>query len=369
MGKPIVQKMIALFVKWLNKETPLSDYPMCDFDRIRYEIRLCDVLLVEGRSRVSEVIKSVTQSAWSHTALYIGRINEIENKNLRSRVREFYNCKDDEQLIVESILGKGSIISPLRVYEKDHIRICRPTGLSRHDAQKVIGFTIGKLGRDYDIRQTFDLFRILYPWSILPRKWRSTLFRRNPSETTREICSSLIADAFNCVHFPILPYFKHDLEEGTKLFKRNPRLYTPRDFDYSPFFEIIKYPILEITEHALYHHLPWENDSYSNDEGDILNFNEAKEKSKSIIPTIKLPNEQNKQTDNNKETVDEIIPDMPSKRTKKYSKSSDNNKSAAKTTLEDKLKAEDKKQKGLFRNFRIKKKEKHNEQTATTKNS
>ena len=366
MGKPIVHNIVNLFVKWLNKETPLSDYAACDFDRICYEIRLCDVLLIEGRSRVSEVIKSVTQSAWSHSALYIGRISDIENENLRNRIREFYPGKDDEQLMIESLLGQGSVISPIKNYANDHVRICRPTGLSRHDAQKVIGYAIGKLGRDYDIRQTFDLFRLLYPWSILPRKWRSTIFQRNPSETTREICSSLIADAFNCVHFPILPYFKHDAEKGTKLFKRNPRLYTPRDFDYSPFFEIIKYPILEITEHALYHHLPWESDSYSNDEGDIVKFNEVKEQKDNIkvtLPTIKLPTEQNHYDDKPStsppetltETTEASTSDIPAKLATKHSPL------AKKKSTDKTIKKEDKKSKKLFLGFKMKKKEKNSE--------
>jgi hypothetical protein len=27
---------------------------------------------------------------------------------------------------------------------------------------------------------------------------------------------------------------------------RNPKLFVPADFDYSPFFEIVKYPIIEL---------------------------------------------------------------------------------------------------------------------------
>lgn len=259
MAGTLIDRITKHFINLLNKERPVDEYPKCDFDRICYEIRPCDVLLVEGRSRVSDIICMVTQSAWSHAALYIGRIHDISNPILRDRVREFYHGPDDEQLIIESLLGKGTIITSIESYKNDHIRICRPSGISRGDAQKVIGFAIGRLGRDYDVRQTFDLFRLLYPWSILPRRWRSSLFRNNKSETTREICSSLIAEAFSSVHFPILPHFKRDENNNLRITKRNPKLYTPRDFDYSPFFEIIKYPILEITEKALYHHLPWED--------------------------------------------------------------------------------------------------------------
>lgn len=251
------EKTVQLLVRWLNRERSPVEIPLCDYDKLRYELRLCDVLLVEGRSRVSEVIKAVTQSAWSHAALYIGRIHDIENPLLRERVHQLYPEHGDEQLLIESILGKGTIVTPLSHYKHDHLRICRPKGIARQDTQRVIGFAIGRLGREYDIRLTFDLFRFLLPWSILPRKWRSTLFSQNISETTREICSSLLAETFASIHFPVLPFIKKTQDKGFQLFPRNPRLFTPRDFDYSPYFEIIKYPIFELSEHGLYRHLPW----------------------------------------------------------------------------------------------------------------
>ena len=64
---------------WLVHEDELDTPSLCDFDRLSFEIRPCDVLLIEGRSRVSNVIKSITHSPWTHSALYIGRIHEIEN--------------------------------------------------------------------------------------------------------------------------------------------------------------------------------------------------------------------------------------------------------------------------------------------------
>ena len=56
-------------VAWLTREPPTEGSFYCDFDRIRFEIRPADVLLVEGRTRVSDVIKTITQSPWSHSAL------------------------------------------------------------------------------------------------------------------------------------------------------------------------------------------------------------------------------------------------------------------------------------------------------------
>ncbi len=74
-------------VGWLIDRAANVAPPLCDFDRIRYEIRPCDVMLVEGRSRVSEIIRTVTQSPWSHSALYIGRIHDIDDGELREKIR------------------------------------------------------------------------------------------------------------------------------------------------------------------------------------------------------------------------------------------------------------------------------------------
>ncbi len=51
---------------WLLQEAPASASPRCDFDRLRFELRPGDVILVEGRSRIGDVIKLVTQSPWTH---------------------------------------------------------------------------------------------------------------------------------------------------------------------------------------------------------------------------------------------------------------------------------------------------------------
>ena len=41
-------------------------------ERSAASIRKGDVMLVDGDQRVSEVIKYLTQSSWSHAALYVG---------------------------------------------------------------------------------------------------------------------------------------------------------------------------------------------------------------------------------------------------------------------------------------------------------
>jgi hypothetical protein len=41
-------------------------------DVLRAVLRPADVLLVEGNTRISTAIKHLTQSTWSHAALYVG---------------------------------------------------------------------------------------------------------------------------------------------------------------------------------------------------------------------------------------------------------------------------------------------------------
>lgn len=260
-----------LFIKWLTQELPPEGMPMCDFERIRYEVRPCDVLLVEGRSRVSEVIKIITQSSWSHSALYLGRIHDIEDEALRNKALQYFDGSPDTQLLIEGVMGKGIVITPLSYYKEDHIRICRPRGLSPTDAQQVINHSIDWLGSEYHVQQILDLARFMFPWTIMPRKWRSVLFSQNAGDSTRTVCSTMIAEAFHEVEFPILPHVQAHEEKGIELIQRNPRLFTPRDFDYSPYFEIIKYPFVQFDSHAPYKNLPWNREgAMSNDAGGIV---------------------------------------------------------------------------------------------------
>ncbi len=256
-------------VGWLVTEHPPTGMPLFDFPRMRGEIRPGDVLLVEGCSRVSRIIKAVTQSAWTHSALYIGRLHDIEDPRLRERLKQFHDGDPGEQLVVEGLMDQGTIISPLAKYQTLHTRICRPRGLSHHDAQRVIGYAIEQLGAGYNVRQLIDLARFLLPYGFLPRRWRSSLFEHNAGDPTRNVCSSMLATAFASVHFPIMPVVHRQEDGSLKLFKRNFKLYTPRDFDYSPYFDIIKYPLLDCDDVTFYRRLPWDDQGViCNDESD-----------------------------------------------------------------------------------------------------
>lgn len=244
---------------WLNHERRPATFPLCDFAKLSYGVRPGDVVLVEGRSRVSDVIRVITQSRWSHSALYVGRLHDIQEQQFREKLQKHYPASPDQQLVIEGILGKGMIVTPLNEYANDNLRVCRPSTLSAQDSQNVINYAIDKLGIGYNMRQLFDLARFIFPWRVLPRRWRSSLFTRNPDTVTKTVCSSMIAEAFYSVKYPILPAFRQQ-EEGIELVPRNTRLYTPADFDYSPYFDIKKYPFMGTTTSSPYRNLPWNTD-------------------------------------------------------------------------------------------------------------
>ena len=67
------EAVIRFAVRLLTK--PLKRYTLVypnDLAELKRQIRKGDVILVEGNERISEVIKYLTQSSWSHSALYVG---------------------------------------------------------------------------------------------------------------------------------------------------------------------------------------------------------------------------------------------------------------------------------------------------------
>ncbi len=245
-------------VGWLTYEGDNPKIPLSDFEKLRYELRPGDVLLVEGRSNVSDIIKAVTQSIWTHSFLYIGRLHDIDDPDVRKRIEKFCSCPPDEQLVIESLLGHGTIVTCLDKYRCEHLRICRPKGLTRKDAQQVLNYATYQLGTDYNVRYVMDLARFMFPYWWIPKRWVSTLFEHNAGRPTKTVCSVMMAEAFASVHFPIRPVLHQDEHGNLTLFRRNTRMITPSDFDHSPYFEIIKYPLLDLDDLAVYRKLPWD---------------------------------------------------------------------------------------------------------------
>lgn len=288
MALSLYNKLYDSFINWLTSEPPPVESPPCDFNRLKYEVRPGDVILVEGRSRVSKVIRIITQSPWTHAAIYIGRLHDIEDPYLRKIVATHMKKRENLRLVIEGLPGQGIVVAPLSTYRHHHIRICRPIGLTPTDAELVIAFVIKSLGMPYNVRHLLDLARFLLPWSILPRRWGSTLFRTSNGEPDSGICTSLIAEAYTAVKFPILPFLKVDQEVGFELIHRNPHLFTPKDFDYSPYFEIIKYPLFDPNEPLPYYRrLPWAKEGILHqDQGIVSSQHEVVQKRKKFLANL-----------------------------------------------------------------------------------
>lgn len=247
-------------VGWLVSSPESHKLSPNDFGVIAKRIQPGDVLLVEGGTRIGQIIKNITRSAWSHSAICIGPLNEIDELSLREKIHQHYSGPDNVPLLIEAEIDRGTIVTPLSFYEGFHVRIARPIGLSELDAKKISVYMIDRLGNSYDVKQLLDLARFLLPWwSLVPRNWHSSLFEKNAGVATRNVCSSLIAEAFQSVKFPVMPLIERSADGRLHFYQRNPKLYTPRDFDYSPFFKILKYPLLSETPSGYYKAIKWKD--------------------------------------------------------------------------------------------------------------
>ena len=271
LGTYLVRKLGNYLLKDI---TPSRSY-LCDFSRICHEVRTADVLLIEGRNRISHIVQRVTQSPWSHAVLYIGRLYNIDDPLLREFVQHHYKGPLTEALIVEAMIGQGTIIVPISKYKHEHIRLCRPTGLAHMDAQKVIAYAVNSIGRKYSIRHFFDLGRFILASKFIPRGWNSSLFKGSSGKAKQDICSAMIAKAFASVKFPILPLIRENDKRDLEMIHRNPKLYTPSDFDYSPYFDIIKYPMMPVSGYSIYRQLPWQDSLMSNDDHGVAPSDEG----------------------------------------------------------------------------------------------
>ncbi len=205
-----------------------------------------DVLLIEGNTRIASIIKYLTQSTWSHSVIYIGEgMLPPDPETGEARV------------LIEALAYEGVIAAPLSKYAKFNTRICRAVGLNAAERRKVVDFAVSYLGRQYDLRYIFDLIRFLIPYPPVPVSMRRKMLAFGHGDPTRAICSTMIAAAFHSIHYPILPdkalssqsdKVPYDVSPYVKsevLSLRHDGLFTPRDFDISPFFKVVK-PSIEM---------------------------------------------------------------------------------------------------------------------------
>ena len=219
---------------------------------IRKALQPGDIVLVEGNSRLSAIIKYLTQSTWSHAALYVG-------------ARPGDNTPDGEpNVLLEAEADTGVVTVPLSKYFGFNIRICRPVGLDDRGKKTIVDYALARIGKQYDTKQIVDLARYLFPYPPVPIWFRRRMLAIGSGDPTKAICSTLIAESFASIRYPILPesvsingktYVVAPYVKSENDHIRKHGLYTPRDFDISPFFSIVKPTIVAGFD---YHTVAWE---------------------------------------------------------------------------------------------------------------
>jgi hypothetical protein len=285
----IARKLSQFAIAQLTK--PLARYTLVipnDLAALKRDLRKGDVILIEGNERISECIKYLTQSSWSHSCLYVGDEPLKRDAQLRRELLAKYG-DEAHHMVIEALVESGVVLTPINNYAKFNLRICRPYGLSAADQREVIDYALANVGRRYDFKNVFDLMRYFLPVHLVPARWRHQALHFGSGDPTRVICSSMIADCFMRIRFPIVPRYEPFPEGFDPIqkvagllgrFSRNhhhapgllrmvsPTLITPRDFDLSPYFAIIKYNVIENSRFD-YHKLLWVEEGEAAAPGDF----------------------------------------------------------------------------------------------------
>ena len=236
------QSLGGYLAGYLNRpKRGYKQFSVSDPEKLASVIRPCDVLLIEGDRRLSSAIKYLTQSTWSHTAIYVGDALGKGNDPYTSPT------------LIEADVKQGVIAVPLSKFGALNTRICRPVGLLHEDVKTVVDYVTSRIGMSYDLKNVFDLLRYLVSTPPVPVPWRRRMLALGSGDPTRAICSTLVAQAFQQVRYPILPRIEEMTDEERERFGytvneihhiRHYSLFAPRDFDLSPYFEVVK-PTIE----------------------------------------------------------------------------------------------------------------------------
>ena len=215
----LLQLIGTQLAKYLTKEHIYEDhYLRISIDDIKSALEPGDIVLVEGQSRVSNAIQFITNSNWSHAAIFIGEAGSLSH------------C------LIEVKAVDGCIFTDIDVYMHHNLRICRPVFLNNKKRKIIIDYLVKKVDSKCDLKNIIDLIRYVFPTPPVPKKLRRNLIGIGAGDPTKAICSTLIAEAFKEIGHPILPS-KNKLKS---IVLRHPTYCLPKDFDISPFFQIIK---------------------------------------------------------------------------------------------------------------------------------
>jgi hypothetical protein len=177
-----------------------------------------DVLLTDGNTRVAALVKRITRSTWSHVSMYVGPLEE----------------GPDPLCIVEADIAAGVRSVRLSELKGLHVRVLRPTGLNELDRRRLADWVVSRIGGEYDLA---------HAWALVGKLLRLPLASRLPvppttmaQSATRFVCSTLVAQAFVLVGYPITPVQIGVRHPGAA----DHRYVTPRDFESASVFEVVR---------------------------------------------------------------------------------------------------------------------------------
>lgn len=175
-----------------------------------------DVLLSDGNTRAAAIVRRVTGSPWSHVSMYVGPLE----------------VAPDPRCIVEADVAAGVQAVRLSALKGLHVRVLRPTGLLDLERRRLADWVTSRIGGDYDLAHAWMLATKLLRLPLgLRLRWPAS----KAHSATGFICSSLLAQAFMMVGYPIMPVLIGLRETATG----DHRLVTPHDFQSASVFEVV----------------------------------------------------------------------------------------------------------------------------------
>src|SRR5216683_8213561 len=180
-------------------------------------LRNGDVLLTEGNTRAAALIKRITRSTWSHVSMYVGPLEE----------------GPDPRCIVEADMAAGVRSIRLSEVQGLNIRVLRPIGLNDAVRDRLAEWVVSQIGGEYDHRHAWALARRFL--RIAPKSSVTPAPNGIVHSATRFICSSLLANAFALVGYPIPPIHT----AAAAVSAADHRYVMPGDFERAPVFEVV----------------------------------------------------------------------------------------------------------------------------------
>jgi hypothetical protein len=139
----------------------------------------------------------------------------------------------DPRCIVEADIAAGVRSIRLSELQGMNVRVLRPIGLNDAVRDRLAQWVVSQIGGEYDHRHAWALVRRYL--RVAPKSSIAPAPNGIAHSATRFICSSLLANAFALVGYPILPIHTAAAAVSTA----DHRYVMPGDFERAPVFEVV----------------------------------------------------------------------------------------------------------------------------------